>query len=154
SRNCPSRTSAAAALLKKSAALARASSARASMALRTHQVISSFTPASIQERIAPPAPISMSSEWAPSARTRSVSPGRARPSALISAAPRTVGVDAPRHLALLGHGLEILAILQRVHRAPEAVIAIGHQLALRDQAIERIDHQLFAVLHVVEEALA
>src|SRR5262245_49512739 len=124
-----------AAPLRKSMALARASPARSPGALSTHQSTDTSAPEAIQLRMVPPAPISMSSECAPMASTDSALPGRARSSARISARLHgRVAVDTPRHIALLDHVLEHLAVAERVHRAPEAFVLVGHQLVFGDQA--------------------
>src|SRR6185369_13780791 len=46
--------------------------------------------------------------------------------------------------------LECLTILERVHRLPETVVAIGHQLILPKQSPERLGHQLLTRADVVE----
>src|SRR5262245_41393439 len=124
---------------RKSMALARASDARTPGALSTHQSIDTSAPDAIQLRMVPPAPISISSECAPMQSTESALPGRARSSARMSARlHRRVAVDAPRHVALLDHVLEHLAVAQRVHRAPEALVLVGHELVFLDQPRERL----------------
>ena len=50
------------------------------------------------------------------------------------------------------HVLEQLLVPERVHGAEEAVVAIGDELALLDQPLERLDHQLLALVDVVEDA--
>src|ERR1700741_3345233 len=95
---------------RKSAALARASSARAPGALSVHQSTETSAPEATQLRIVPPAPISMSSEWAPIASTRSALPGRARSSASILLRLLAVAVDLPRRFALFHHVFEHLAV--------------------------------------------
>ena len=142
---------------RNAAADASASAARAPVALSTHQWTSSRTPDAIQPRSVPPAPISMSSECAPRHRTDSVSSGRASCKALIAPAIDNVlpclaaFADAPRHLALLDHLLEDLPVLQIVHAAPEALVLVGHELVRLDQPRERLEHQLLALVHVVED---
>ena len=72
--------------------------------------------------------------------------GPARPAAAPSlAACRSPGPGQPGHVAPLDHVLEHLLVPQRVHGAPKAAVAIGDELALLDQPLERLDHQLFAL---------
>src|SRR5690348_5092678 len=59
----------------------------------------------------------------------------------------------PRPVARLGHLLERLLVLQRVHRCPEAVVLVRDQLPFRGKALERLDHELLARADVVEELL-
>ena len=58
---------------------------------------------------------------------------------------------APRHLALLDHLLEDLPVLQIVHAAPEALVLVRHELVRLDQPRERLEHELLALVHVVED---
>src|SRR5512134_1680687 len=122
--------SARAAPARNSIALARASSPRSPGAESTHQSTETSAPEAIQVRIVPPAPISMSSECAPIASTRSALPGRARSSASILLRLLAVAVDLPGHVALLHHVLEHLPVAQRIHRTPEARVLVGHELVL------------------------
>ena len=62
--------------------------------------------------------------------------------------------DAPRRLAAFHHFLEHLPISERIHRPPESIVLVGHQTPLLDQAIERLEHQLFAVADVIEDLVA
>src|SRR5690606_32302626 len=107
---------------RNAAAEALASLARVPCALQTHQCTSSLSPAPIQVRSVPPAPISMSSECAPRQRTDRRSPGRASPNALIASflGPATIGPllwrrGAPRHSSFLDHVLKNLPIAKSVH---------------------------------------
>ena len=61
---------------------------------------------------------------------------------------------APRRLSALDHLLEHLPISQRVHRPPETLIFVGHQVPCLDQAVERLEHQLFPVPDVIEDLVA
>src|SRR5262245_24080774 len=60
----------------------------------------------------------------------------------------------PRHLPSLHHVLENLPVLQRVHGAEETRVPVGDELAVLDQPVEGLIHQLFAFLDVVEDAVA
>src|SRR5206468_1857208 len=59
----------------------------------------------------------------------------------------------PRGGALAPQLLEILPVLERVHVAPESVERKREQLALGHQPIERLEHEVLAVAHVVEDVL-
>src|SRR5215813_10798500 len=61
---------------------------------------------------------------------------------------------APRHLSALHHLLEHLPVTQRIHGAPEPLIFVGDEPSILYQAIEGLEHQLFASAHVVEDLLA
>ena len=58
---------------------------------------------------------------------------------------------APGWVARLVEVLEALAILDRVHRAKEPFVRVRDQLALVDQASERLFHELVARLDHVED---
>src|SRR6185369_11272574 len=64
------------------------------------------------------------------------------------------GVDprsaSPRHISLLNHILEDLSVFQRVHGTPESLVLICLELIILDQALERLQHQLFTIADVVE----
>ena len=47
-----------------------------------------------------------------------------------------------------------LAVAQRVHGAPEALMLEGHELIGVDQPLERLQHQFLARLHIVEDLRA
>src|SRR6185437_17029906 len=66
-----------------------------------------------------------------------------------SAAP-----DLPGRAALEVERLERLQILERVDAAPEAGIGLGGELLRRDEPLERLDDQLLAGAHVVEDLVA
>src|SRR5512134_620553 len=90
----------------------------------------------------------MSSQWAPMQST--TPPCANAPSS--SACMRASGLpDLPGRLAARQQVLEALLVLEGVHARPEAVVGVSAQLALRDQAAERLDHQLLAGLDVVED---
>src|SRR6266699_2727925 len=57
---------------------------------------------------------------------------------------------APRHLSALDQVLEYLSISKCIHRAPEALVSIRHQLLTLDQPTEWLNHKLLAILNVVE----
>src|SRR5262249_7098399 len=57
----------------------------------------------------------------------------------------------PGHLALLDHVLEHLPVTERVHGPPEALVLAGHQLVVGDEPGERLEHELLALAHVVED---
>src|SRR5690348_3046313 len=60
-------------------------------------------------------------------------------------------VRAPGGVAGLEQVLENGPVLHRVHRRPEAVIWIGDQLALFDQAVERLLYEVLAFFDEVED---
>ena len=64
------------------------------------------------------------------------------------------GAKAPGHVAALDHFLEHLPVPERVHGPPEALMLIGHEAVGFDQAVERFDHELFAVAHILEDLTA
>src|SRR5689334_25255233 len=99
----------------------------------------------------------MSSGWAPRARIRS---GRPSPAPLSRSAittrtawsPEGIGLpERPRRSSRLPHLLEVLDVLEGVHRRPESVVLVGHQLVLLDQPPERLLDQLLARPDVVED---
>src|SRR6266487_19887 len=57
----------------------------------------------------------------------------------------------PRGQRLVGQLLQRLVDHQRVHRRPEAGVRVGDQLALLDQPLERLDHQLLTLVEIVED---
>src|SRR6187549_50131 len=131
-------------------ALASASARRTPSADNTTQVISTLGCSSTRRSTVAPQPISMSSECAPRNSTRrswsNETPNMIRDSS-------TRAPDFPRRRALGEHLVEVGALLEGVHAGPEAVIRIGVQLALLDEPAERLLHQFFAVLHVIEDAV-
>ena len=60
----------------------------------------------------------------------------------------------PRRPAAGRQRLQVVLVLQGVHRRPEALVRIGDQLAALDQALERLFDELFAVVDVVEDLAA
>src|SRR5262245_11391470 len=62
--------------------------------------------------------------------------------------------DRPGRLRLAPQVLEILAVLERVHAAPESVVRVDDELALGHQAIERLEYQILPLLEVFEDLLA
>ena len=58
--------------------------------------------------------------------------------------------DAPRRLPAFHHFLQHLPIPERVHCPPESIVFVGHQPPLPDQAVERLENQLFPVADVIE----
>src|SRR5450759_2816680 len=94
-----------------------------------------------------PAPISMSSEWAPRQRTDNRSPADANCNAFMMSSSRVLFVPrgAPWHLASFDHFFEYLPIFQHIHGPPEALVFVSEELAIFDQAIEGIENQFLAV---------
>src|SRR5205085_4041592 len=94
--------------------------------------------------IVPPQPISTSSQWAP---MNSTSRRRPRWGAMLngntaaSSLPDHPGAVAPRF-----HAVEGDLVLEGVHRAPEAVVAVDAEELLLDQALEGALDELVALL--------
>src|SRR4051812_43356358 len=84
----------------------------------------------------------------PRQKARSRSPGGGEPSAIRYAVALP---DFPGRLALGHDRVQLLLILERVHRLPEAVVLVRHQLTLLDQPVERLVHELLALIHVIED---
>src|SRR3954453_3459816 len=117
---------------------------------------------------APAHPSSMSSAWQPRARARSgpeAAPGSPNRSIGSDAGDRPLHRGLERDLAVLqphgpgrdrgvGQRVEAVLLLQRVHRRPEALVAIRDQLARRDQPAERLLDELLTLLEVVEDVVA
>src|SRR5579883_143219 len=57
----------------------------------------------------------------------------------------------PWRLASRGELVELDLVPERVHRAPEAVVRHREELPLLDEALKRLDDELLAVAHVVED---
>src|SRR5690606_22833697 len=131
---------------RKRFALSRASSARAPVALKTTQWISTSGCAARSVSTVPPAPISISSECAP------------RHSTCLSPSIRSARISAPCRrppyrpwrLAAAPHPIEDELVLERVHRPPEAPVLGGAKPPLRDQTLERLCHELLPLVQVVE----
>ena len=61
--------------------------------------------------------------------------------------------DLPRRVAARVDVFELLAILEGVHRHPEAVVFVGGEPAFGHEALEWLTHQLFARPQVLEDLL-
>src|SRR5712692_6481500 len=147
--------------LRKASADARASAPRSAVDEKTTHSTSSPQRSAASRRIVPPQPISMSSEWAPSARIR-FGLSRAANSPTCSIAARystgpsrlTRGLpvirpgfpDLPRTLPAKVHVLEQLLFPEGVHAGPEAVVLVREELAFRGQPPERLLDELVAVI--------
>src|SRR3989475_1836233 len=59
--------------------------------------------------------------------------------------------DLPRRVAPGVHVVQALLVLERVHRRPEPIVAVGQQLVLGEEPLERVRHEVFAVPQVVED---
>src|SRR5712692_5577245 len=59
--------------------------------------------------------------------------------------------DAPGAVPVLEKRVELLLVLQRVHRFPEALIVICDQLLPGDQSLEGLLHQVLALSDVIED---
>src|SRR5215510_858409 len=114
--------------------------------------------------MSPPHPISMSSQCAPRQSTLNVvfldlkrSSGWIMRPVLGEEAcgcPRPHGIlapDRPGRLASPMDLLELVTVLERVHRHPEPVIFVRREPIHFDQTPERLDDKLFTVAHVVED---
>src|SRR5262249_52739265 len=96
----------------------------------------------------------MSSAWAPKHRMVWAW-GRGRPR--ISALPAGLEAglpDLPGRIPGREQLVHPLLLLRRVHRHPEAVVVVGQELPLGEQALEGLEHQLFPFAQVVEDLLA
>src|SRR5690606_38898316 len=60
-------------------------------------------------------------------------------------------VAEPWRLAALDKVLKRLPVAQRVHRAPEALVFVGHQEIIRDQTLEGLENEFLAFANVVED---
>src|SRR5713101_291827 len=127
-----------------------ASRRRASSPVSTHQRTALPGCRSASWRIVPPQPISKSSAWAPMQTTRSGS-AVAAPSIV----RRCIRVpNLPGRLAAHMHLFQELTLLERVHARPETVVPVRKQLLGGDQALERLDHELFSRPHVLKHLAA
>src|SRR4051795_12577137 len=109
----------------------------------------------------------MSSAWQPRARTRSgpeAAPGSPNRSIGSDAGDRPLHRGLERDLAVLqphgpgwdrrvGQRVEAILLLQRVHRRPEALVAVRDQPARGDQPAERLLDELLTLLEGVEDAV-
>jgi hypothetical protein len=48
---------------------------------------------------------------------------------------------------------QLLPVLERVHRRPEAVMPVRDQLPLRDKSLERFLDEFFPVFEIIEDLL-
>src|SRR5438105_8100644 len=62
--------------------------------------------------------------------------------------------DLPRRMAVAVDFLELLAVLERIHRHPEPVVLVCSQSLDRDQPLERFTNELLAVPEVLEDLAA
>src|SRR5262249_39980120 len=116
----------------------------------------------------PPQPISMSSQCAPRQRIRltdaeitgrSSGMGREPDAGSLAAGPGAEPRDRadtglpylPGTVACLEHLLELLLILERVHRRPESRVLVREELVRSAETPERLLDQVFALLDVVED---
>ena len=114
-------------------------------------------PCSIQLRSVAPAPISMSSEWAPKAEHRQpIASGRRSevPSRVHRGGDLWSAARLPWHVAAFDHFLEHLPVSERVHGSPESFILVCHELAALDEALEGLIDQLLSFADVVEYLVA
>src|SRR5262249_42025072 len=63
-------------------------------------------------------------------------------------------LSAPRRVPTLNHILQQLPVSQRIHRSPETLILVGHEVPAFDQTIEWLEHQLFTFSYVIEDFVA
>src|SRR5262249_43714921 len=126
-------------------------SRRASEAKITQVKAGGFGPAQSFKTV-PAQPISRSSQCAPrqsTCRRREASPTKdtlRNPDSRVALPP-----DLPGHVAAGVHVVERLLVLEGVQTRPEALVPVGDQLLLADQALERLLHEFFAVLEKVED---
>src|SRR5258708_2986861 len=65
-----------------------------------------------------------------------------------------VRVYAPWRFAPFHHFLKHLPVSESIHRPPEAFILISHEMPAFDQAIERLEYELFARSDIIEDLVA
>src|ERR1700693_2941874 len=154
SRNWCTTTSALSARRKNRRALALSSRARAGVEPITTQTTWSPGLRCSTLSIVPPQPISMSSQCAPMHRIRKClrSMSFLSPSARISR--QLFLPDHPWTGTPSVHSIQGDLVLEGVHALPEALPAVGHQLAFVDQAREGLLDQLIAFPHVVKNCRA
>jgi hypothetical protein len=87
---------------------------------------------------------------APSASTRSGAPGSRASLRPSTASPLP---ERPGRVPRLVLGLEVLLVLEGVHRRPEPLVAVGEQQVLLDEALERLLDQLLPFADEVEDLL-
>jgi hypothetical protein len=59
--------------------------------------------------------------------------------------------QAPGHFSTLDHFFQNLPVTKGVHRPPEALVFVGHELAVFHQASEGLQDELFAFFDVIED---
>src|SRR5690348_9311335 len=142
------------ALPRNASAPARASRSRSSSELNTTQSTWSLDFASSSLSTVPPQPISMSSQCAPRQRIRVTGSAEGDRRLNMSAVYETSSTaldralelarlhvrlpDLPAAVARLEHLLQLLLILERVHRRPEALVLVRQQQALARESLERL----------------
>src|SRR6185369_12740212 len=102
--------------------------------------------------MAPPQPISMSSQWAPMHSIwgrRLDADGRLSGNTVASSLPHLPGA-----VASCFHAIERDLVLEGVHGAPESGVPIHSELAPLHELLERTLHQLVAVFDAVEDVVA
>jgi hypothetical protein len=60
----------------------------------------------------------------------------------------------PWRFATFHHVLKHLPVSDSIHRSPEALILIGHEMPAFDQAIERPKHQFLALSDIIKDFVA
>src|SRR2546422_5554519 len=153
-----------------------ASFLRTAVELNTTQWTSAFGCSRKSRRIVPPHPISMSSQCEPRHRIRhrgrSAEPKRKSTIASArhiagrfagrrfrglrcrSCTLRSLGVpNHPWRVTARVQIVQLLFVLERIHRSVKAVVLVSHQLLFLDQALEGFEDQLFAFAHILENIL-
>src|SRR5207245_9779812 len=59
--------------------------------------------------------------------------------------------DLPRRVAPRVHVVQALLVLERVHGYPEPVVAVGEELVLSHEPLERVHHEVSTVSQIVED---
>ncbi len=59
----------------------------------------------------------------------------------------------PRCGAIRAQALQLLLVFESIHTRPEAIVWIADQLLLCYQPVERLNHELFFIPHIVENFL-
>ena len=62
--------------------------------------------------------------------------------------------QARGHFSALDHFFQNLPVTKGIHRPPEALVFVGHELAVFHQATEGLQDELFAFFDVVEDLVS
>ena len=138
---------------RNAAALARASSARSPCGREDDPGDLELGCARVSARSVPPQPISMSSAWQPIARTRRSRAAVRRerePEHLVRTTSRSRGASHGMS-PLFDDRVEVLLVLDRVHRRPEAVVGDTRSCSPSAGETRGLVHDVLAGLQLVED---